>query len=120
MSGNYCDAFIEDGILNVIHTYEHYTEEMIDDIIKQTFFLAKDKSYPFLIDLYRVKTISRGGRHRVTQDDVGRIAKVVAILVNCKTQEILYNFFKIMHKESIPSKMFTSKAKAIEWLKQYV
>ncbi len=119
MSENYCEAYIEDGIFHVILTYEDYTEEMADSIIKQANLIAKDQSYPFHIDLSKVKSYSRGARNRGTQEDVGRIAKVVAILVHSKLQEVLYNFFKVMHKESAPSQMFTNKNKAIEWLKQY-
>ncbi len=113
------DIVIEEGIVHIGLNYEHYTIPMIESGIKQRLALTKDKSYPMFSDLRKIKSITRGARQRLTQDDAAYGTKAVAFLINCKVQEILYNFFIIMHKPPAPSKMFTNKEKALEWLQQF-
>jgi hypothetical protein len=115
----YFDIKVEDGIVNVILLCEHLDEQIIEMGIKRRLALTKDKSYPMFSDIRKIKSITRGGRQRLAQKDAGYGTKVVAFLINSKVQEVLFAFFNILHKAPAPSKTFTNKEKALEWLKQY-
>ncbi len=113
------DAFFEDDIIHVTFISEHYTEEMIDEAIKQRLEMTKDRIYPMFADISRVKSFTREARQRLAQKDAGLGTKAVAILTNSKAQEVLYNFFNTIYKAPAPAKMFTNKEKALEWLQQF-
>ena len=116
---NYFEIFIEDGILYLTLPYEHYTEHMIASGIKQRLAMTQDKSYPFLADVTKLKSITYEARERMTREDAAYGTTVVAFLIKSKVQEVLYNFFHILHKAPRPSRMFTDRKKAIEWLQKY-
>jgi len=116
---NYIDAFIEDGIVYVTFTYEHYTEQMIDSAIKQRLTITIDKEYPMFADIRKIKGGTREARQRLAQKDAAIGTKAVAIYANSKVQEVMYNFFNAIYKAPSPAKMFTNKEKAIKWLQQF-
>jgi hypothetical protein len=113
------DIWIEDNIVYITLFCEHLTEQMVEAGIKQRLALTKDKSYPMFSDIRKIKSITREGRQRLTQKDAAYGTKAVAFLINSKVQEVLFTFFNILHKPPAPSKIFTNKAKALEWLQQY-
>ena len=115
----YYDIWIEDGIVHIIYLYEQFTEEMVDSLIKQRLELTKDKSYPMFSDIRKTKSFTREARQRFAQKDAGYGTMVVAILINSKIQEIIYNFFSTVYKAPSPAKMFTDKEKSLKWLKQF-
>ena len=118
-SNNIAEMSIEDGILYIVYSCDHYTEEMVDAGIKQRYELTKETPYPMFADIRKVKTSTREARQRMSQKDAAFGTKAVAILINSKVQEVLYNFFNVIYKAPAPAKMFTNKEKAIEWLQQY-
>lgn len=116
---NSFDIWIEDGIVFIISNCENYAEKMVETSIKQRLALTKDKSYPMLGDVRKVKNFTREARQRLAQKDAAFGTTAVAILINSKVQEVLYNFFNAVYKAPAPAKMFTNKEKAIEWLQQF-
>jgi hypothetical protein len=119
MQEKYIETWIEDGILYITLNFENYTEQMVEAGIKQRLELTKDKSYPILADIRNIKNFSREARQRLAQKDAAFGTKAVALLSNSKVQEVLYNFFNTIYKAPAPTKTFTNKEKAIEWLKQF-
>ena len=115
----YFELSIEDGILYLSLPFEQYTELMIDAGIKQRLALTQEKAYPFFADITNLKSITFDARERLTREDAAFGTKVVAFLIKSKVQEVLYNFFQILHKSPAPSRMFTNKEKALVWLEKY-
>ena len=116
---NYSEIWLEDGIVYTVLNYEMFTEEMVESGIKQRLAITKDKAYPIYADVRKIKNFTREARQRLAQKDAAFGTAAVAILINSKVQEVLYNFFNVIYKAPAPAKMFTDEAKAIEWLQQY-
>ncbi|MEI6123373.1 MAG: STAS/SEC14 domain-containing protein [Bacteroidota bacterium] len=113
------DIWIEDGIVFIATNFEEYTAEMVEEGIKKRLELTKDKSFPMLGDIRKIKNFTREARQRLAQKDAGYGTKAAAILINSRLQEAMYNFFNAIYKAPAPAKMFTDKEKAIEWLQQF-
>lgn len=116
---SFANIWIADEIVHVEFTCEHYTEAMVDEAIKQRLEITKDGIYPMLSNLQNFKSATKGAKQRIIQNDAAFGTKAVAVLINSKVQEVIYNFFILFYKAPTPIKMFTNKEKALEWLKQY-
>ncbi len=119
---NYLEVKIENGIVHIIYTHEHYTEQMIDAAIKQTKEVTKGESYVMFVDIRKVKSSTRGARKRLAQKDAKDGTIAAAILINSDIQRVIYNFFNTVFTAPAPTKLFTDKEKAMEWLinKEYL
>lgn len=113
------DIRIEDGIVHASFLEECFTYEMANAGVLYRLNLTKDKCYPLLSDITRLKDISKEARLRLAEKDAQGGTSACAILIKSKTQKIIYNFFILFTKSPIPTKMFTNREKAKEWLEQY-
>ena len=111
--------YINDGIVYVDFLAEYVIFEIIEEGIKARLEITKDKSYPMLSDIRKVKSLSREARQRISQKDSGSGTSAAAILTSSKIHEVICNFFYAIYKAPAPSKMFTNREKAIEWLQQF-
>ena len=110
---------IMDDILYITLLHDNVTEEMMDVAINERLALTQDQSYPFLADIRKLKSVSRAAKQRLIQKDSFHGVLCTAFLIDSKTQEVMFHFFKIFYKIPIPIKMFTNKEKALEWVQQY-
>ncbi len=114
----YAEIWIEDGIVNVVFTHEHYTKPMIDAAIKYRKEITKDKTYPMLSDIRKIKSSTREARQRLIAKDSIYGTNFVAILINSNFQKIMYNLFKAIFHAPTLAQLFTNKEEAVKWLKE--
>jgi len=70
----------------------------------------------FLIDIVGVKKASKDFRDYMASDDVAVMSTAHAIYIDSGIAKIMGNLYLKFSKPKIPTKIFTSKEDAIEWL----
>ena len=116
----YVKIWIEQDVFHIVYLTEHYTEQMIDHAIKIKFQVnSTEKWHPVFSDIRKAKSFTREARKRFADKDSMDLTSAVAVLINSRIQEVMFNFFKTIFKVPMPTKMFTDEKKAIAWLQQF-
>jgi hypothetical protein len=88
------------------------------DLVKQRLEYIEGKSYPILLSGEGVKAINKDARDHLSKEgQKGVLAG--AILVHSVYTEFFGNFYLRVNNAEVPSKLFTDKEKALEWLEQF-
>lgn len=115
----YYKMFIQDGILHFYYKeIENMDLEMAKTCVKDRKEFTKYKSYPCLVDVVMLKSSTKEARdYFAVEGNEGITAN--AILVNSTAFKMMANFYIMVNKPKNPTRMFTDKASALEWLSQY-
>jgi hypothetical protein len=97
-----------------LHTLEHALENQ-----RVNEMLAGGIRRPFLIDMTKVKSMSKEARAFYAGPEPAKILKAVALLTKSNFGRLVANFFISLTTPSIPTRMFLSYAEAYEWLAQF-
>jgi hypothetical protein len=75
---------------------------------------------PLLVDLRRIKSISKEARDHFSMR--GRMSRVnsIAMLIKSPVSKIIGNFYILFSQPTTPTKLFTEEEKAVAWLMQFV
>lgn len=116
---SYVKMILEDGIL---HFYYKEIETMDLDMaitcVKDRLQFTDNKAYPCLVDVIMLKNSTKEARdYLAVQGNEGISAN--AILVNSMAFKMMANFYIMVNKPQNPTRMFTDKASALEWLEQF-
>lgn len=115
----YTKMFIQDGILHFYYKeIENMDLEMAKACVKDRKEFTKYKSYPCLVDVVMLKSSTKEARdYFAVEGNEGITAN--AILVNSTAFKMMANFYIMVNKPKNPTRTFTDKASAIEWLNQF-
>lgn len=82
--------------------------------------ITKSKKWVMLVDMREVNSVTKEARTYYSDQNVieGRVA--IALLIESYFSQIVANFFIAYSKPDYPIKLFVSKEKAIEWLKDHL
>ncbi len=110
---------LQEGIL--YFTYKEIDNMDLDlakTCVKDRLDFTKDKSYPCLVDFVKLKKTSKEARdYFALEGNKGITAN--AILVNSSAYKMMANFYIMVNKPQNPTKLFTDKNLALDWLKQF-
>lgn len=81
--------------------------------------VANGKKRPLFVDIRPVRSVTREAR-LYYRDETGAHATAAAILIGSTTSRVIGNFVIGLDKPAVPARLFTSEAKAIEWLKGFL
>lgn len=110
----------EDGIIiavgsnHQLHTLEHAIENT-----RVNAKLAAGIRRPFMIDMNKVKSMSREAREYYAGPEPEKIMTAMAILTTSAVGKVVANFFLMLTKPPIPTRMFTNFDEARTWLLQH-
>ena len=79
--------------------------------------LTQGKSSPLLVDMRTVRFTDLEARAYYSGPR-NTATKAIALLVGSPVSRVIADFFLRINKPSIPTRMFTSEAEALEWLKK--
>ena len=116
---NFC-YYWHEGILMCDWTALHADYDFVELGIKKRIEITGSNPCVMISDIRSLKASTREARQRMAGKDASNGMVAVAVVVNSKVQSVIYNFFKEVYKLPAPARVFTNKAKAIEWCKQYV
>jgi hypothetical protein len=108
-----------DGIMYISAIPE--SDVVIDDAVENvavSIKMAKGKKYPALVNMKKVRSITRDAREYFAGEEARKPVINLAMLVGSPLSEMMGNLFMKLSKPQFSTKMFTSEEKAIEWLKR--
>lgn len=82
--------------------------------------LGDGRKRPCLVDLRQLKSMSREARAYYAGDETAQVEAAAALLVASLVSKIIGNFFMGINKPVIPTRLFTSEAQAVEWLRSFL
>jgi hypothetical protein len=112
-------AEIKDGILFI--TYKKGISVYLEDakeMIRNRLLFTGNISYPMLVQDDGISFIAKDARDYMSKEGTeGLVAG--AFLLKSVYSTFLINFYLSVTRPRIPNRMFTDRAKALEWLEQY-
>jgi hypothetical protein len=78
------------------------------------------KATPTFVDLTQVTAIHREARVYFAGEETAKVQAAAALLIGSPLTRAIGNFFMGLNKPLIPTRLFTSEAEAIAWLKGFV
>ena len=79
--------------------------------------ITSGKEVLLVSDLSEVKSVNKEARDYMSKDISFEDLIACAVLVNSEYQRLIINTFMLINRPKIPMRFFTSKEKAISWLK---
>lgn len=107
-------------IIAVANEHDLHTLKDAEENNKINTRLAQGIPRPFLIDMTKVRSMSREARAFYAGPEPAKALVAVAILTNSNIGNLVANFFILLTKPSLPTKLFTDTSEAIKWLSQYL
>ena len=111
-----------DGILrwNVALPNAELTLHDVQQIIAACQEISAGMVRPVLSDIRNIKSVNREARVYGASEDAANTVSASALIVASPVSKIIGNFFLRVNKPRYPTQLFTSEAKAIEWLKGFI
>jgi hypothetical protein len=82
--------------------------------------LAGRRARPLLVDLRFTKSIDRDARVYYAGGATVGIALAVALVTDSPLTRVIASFFMGVNKPPVPTRMFTSEADALTWLRTFL
>lgn len=110
----------DDGIISfeITEGYE-ITVQDVKDMTEIVGELGEGKKFCNLIYMPEFENISFKVREYTAGKERARFSIADAFVINSMAMQIIGNFYLQFHKPYLPTKIFNSEDKAIEWLKPY-
>lgn len=109
----------EDGIVITIGKLESQDTETARENMVYTKRVTGGKPRPLLVDMTKVRSMSKGAREEYVQQQGDAIITAVALLTRSGVSNMIANIFISLNKPQVPVKLFTDPDKAKEWLMEY-
>lgn len=112
--------WISEGIL----FFEYKPDVVIDlaaaqRIVADRIQMQKEKAYPVLCDIRGIADSDKAARDYLAHHG-SVLAKAVSILANRGVSILMISFYLKISKPQVPTRVFTGKPKALEFLKTFV
>ncbi len=116
IENEFAELWIEDGI--VFFTYK--PDKNIDlsaakKIVSDRVSMQKNNTMPVFCDLRGLKEMNKEARDYMAKDG-SNLVKTVAVLIGSPVTKIMLNFYMSINQPITPTRMFTDKDKALEYL----
>lgn len=112
--------WIEDGIL--MSDYKKNTVidlEAAKEIVSDRLRITENISYPILIDFSNIKSVTKQARDYMNSHDGGLKGLTCGAFIGGNSLATLFiNLYIKINQPTIPTKFFTNRHEAIEWLKK--
>jgi hypothetical protein len=119
VESQYLHMFMEEGILVCIikkmDTLDLATTRIC---VQQRKEFIGGKSYPTIFDITQVRHSTKEARDFLANEG-NELVSASAILVSSPMLRMMANFFIMVNKPQNPTRMFTDKKSALEWLRQF-
>lgn len=116
----FVDMWLDDGIVYIEHApYVTITLEIAKTNVAARLNICEGKTYPVFADVRKAKNMSKETREYLSKDDGIRGISAGAFLVSTRIEAWIVNAWLSINPLTVPTKLFTEKANAIEWLQQF-
>lgn len=109
----------EDGIART--QVKKGSEVQLDDAIENSRAVNSldAAKYPLLIDARGIKSITKEAREYFSVNDRETKVTAMAILIESPLSKIIGNFYMLLNRPKMDSKLFLDEASALKWLKKF-
>ena len=110
----------EDGLIK--YDYFQNSHDTLEDArthLKAIASIHPPKRRSFLIDIRPCAGIDREARAYYSSEEAARYATAIALLVESPVTQVMANFFIGFNRPPVPTRLFTSEAEALAWLKGF-
>ncbi|CAA9234137.1 MAG: hypothetical protein AVDCRST_MAG56-1068 [uncultured Cytophagales bacterium] len=111
--------WIESDVLHVKAFAENINLEIVQRGVDERVKLCGNVAYPMLSDGRKVKHLSKEARAFLASPESTVLVSAGAFLVSNQLQKVLGNFFILIDKPEIPTRLFTDESEALNWLQQF-
>ncbi len=82
--------------------------------------LCGGKRSPILVDMRGLMSMDREARTFLAGEETAKVESAAALIIASPLTRAIGNFFMGLNKPLIPTRLFTSEAEALAWLKGFV
>jgi hypothetical protein len=111
--------WIDNGIFHVKAVTDRLDLAIVKSGLDERVRMSAGSSYPMLSDMRKIKHFDKEARAFLAKPESTVLISAGAFLVNNQLQKVLGNFFILIDKPEIPSRLFTDEADALAWLQQF-
>jgi len=118
LENEFIKLWIEDGILfgeykqNLMINYESAVT-----IVAARLATCAGKDYPHVLNITGIRSTSKDARDYFSKGDGIKHMKSMALITDSPVSRTIGNFFLLLNKPTVPTKIFTKGEEAIEWSK---
>ncbi|MGV3504805.1 MAG: hypothetical protein ACO1O1_13940 [Adhaeribacter sp.] len=111
--------YVHEGIFYMLyHPLDLLELDVAKKIVEDRLALMGGEAYPCLFDITKVRQSSKEARDYMA-DEGNDLVLASAILVTSPMLKMMANFFIMVNKPKNPTRMFTDRESALEWLAQF-
>ena len=111
----------DDGIVRIIHVPgAEVTLADAEETMAAYLKINQGRRLPLFVDTRRMKFLAREARKYYAGEEAAKAASAVAIIVGTPVGRVLGHFYLGVSNPHLPSRLFSSDAAALEWLKGYL
>lgn len=111
----------EDGILrSIVKKGVDVTLTDAKDVLAAGVRIAGGRRVPVLVVASGVRSVNREARNHFGGEAAANLMLAQALRVDSPVSRVIGNFFLGLNKTSFPTRLFTSEAEALEWLKGFI
>jgi hypothetical protein len=110
-----------DGICHSI--VEHGAEITLPDAEENTRLVAsitQGNKPPILVDIRDILSITKEARDHFSMKNREPGVIAIALLIKSPVSRVIGNFYLGISRPRVPTRLFTSEAQAVNWLKTYI
>ena len=120
VENKYAEMWFEDGLVYTVFKRDTViTAQAAETIIEDRKKISNEKVSPIFIDLRNMVSTENAARSYMASKKAQQYLSAGALLINNEIHRLLMNLWLKIDKPSIPTKGFTDKAKALQWLEQF-
>jgi len=110
----------DDGIVQIV-IFPNAAEGQADaqTNVATCFRVGGERRRPVLVDVRQMKGFEREARVYYSSEETAQIITALGLLVGSPLSRVLANFFLGLNRVRVPTKLFISEEKAVEWLKGF-
>ena len=105
-----CGTFSQNVVINL---------NVAKDMVKDRLMLSEGKPYLILVEIDKIKAVENKARSYFASTEGTRQLIAAALIANSYLSRIIGNFFLTFNKPLIPTRLFTDREEARQWLRQY-
>ena len=111
----------EDGIVRVMQLPGvDLTLEDAHEVFAAYLKICQDKRRPLMIDVRKMRSFARDARHFLSSKETASLVCAIAMILDTPLSRVLGNSYLGLSNPQLPTRLFTSEDKALEWLKGYI
>ena len=120
VNNQYAEIWFENGLVHTVFKPDTIiTVDVAERVTNDRLKVSDGKLSPIFIDLRNMVSTENAARTYMASPPAQQFLSAGAVLINNEIHRLLMNLWLKIDKPYIPTKSFTDKGKALEWLETF-